>query len=91
MQQQVLGEDGFVAAGTPSSIFNFQSSISNPQSSIFTGSRKGIARVDEVSIDDQGQMHYLRRLNGDQDHQGRHARIACGEWKILHVSLYDYK
>ena len=83
-QQQVLGEDGFVAAGTPSS-------ISNQPSTVFNGNRKGIASVDEVSIDEQGQMHYIRRLNGDQDHQGRHARIACGEWKILHVSLYDYK
>jgi len=82
--QQVLGEDGFVAAGSPSS-------TPNAQSSTFNGSRKGIASVDEVSIDDEGQMHYLRRLNGDQDHQGRHVRIACGEWKILHVRLYDYK
>ena len=84
MQQQVLGEDGFVAAGTPSSIIN-------QPSTVFNGNRKGIASVDEVSIDEQGQMHYIRRQNGDQDHQGRHARIACGEWKILHVSLYDYK
>ena len=83
-QQQVLGEDGFVAAGTPNS--NLKS-----QTSKFTGSRKGIASVDEVRIDEQGQMYYLRRLNGDQDHQGRHVRIACGEWKILHVRLYDYK
>ena len=82
--QQVLGEDGFVVAGTPSSTFHAQSPV-------FNGSRKGIASVDEVSIDTQGKMHYLRRLNGDQDHQGRHVRIACGEWKILHVSLYDYK
>ena len=83
-QQQVLGEDGFVAAGTPSA-------IKHQPSAIFNGSRKGIASVDEVSIDQQGRMHYLRRLNGDQDHQGRHVRIACGEWKILHVRLYDYK
>ena len=83
-QQQVLGEDGFVAAGT-------QNSNLKSQTSKFTGSRKGIASVDEVSIDKQGQMNYLRRLNGDQDHQGRHVRIACGEWKILHVRLYDYK
>ena len=82
-QQQELGEDGFVAAGSPSSMSIFQSSI-------FNGSRKGIANVDEVNIDNQGQMHYLRRLNGDQDHQGRHVRIACDEWKILHVRLYDY-
>ena len=82
--QQVLGEDGFVAAGSPSS-------TPNAQRSTFNGSRKGIASVDEVCIDNEGQMHYLRRLNGDQDHQGRHVRIACGEWKILHVRLYDYK
>ena len=83
-QQQVLGEDGFVAAGT------LDSSIKSQVSS-FKGVRKGIASVDEVSIDEEGRMHYQRRLNGDQDHQGRHVRIACGEWKILHVKLYDYK
>ena len=83
-QQQVLGEDGFVAAGTQDS--SVKSQVSN-----FKGVRKGIASVDEVSIDEEGRMHYQRRLNGDQDHQGRHVRIACGEWKILHVKLYDYK
>ena len=83
-QQQVLGEDGFVAAGT-------QDSSVKSQVSSFKGVRKGIASVDEVSIDEEGRMHYQRRLNGDQDHQGRHVRIACGEWKILHVRLYDYK
>lgn len=83
-QQQVLGEDGFVAAGT-------QDSSIKSQVSSFKGVRKGIASVDEVSIDEEGRMHYQRRLNGDQDHQGRHVRIACGEWKILHVKLYDYK
>ena len=83
-QQQVLGEDGFVAAGT-------QDSSIKGQVSSFKGARKGIASVDEVSIDEEGRMHYQRRLNGDQDHQGRHVRIACGEWKILHVRLYDYK
>ena len=83
-QQQVLGEDGFVAAGT-------QDSSVKSQVSSFKGARKGIASVDEVSIDEEGRMHYQRRQNGDQDHQGRHVRIACGEWKILHVRLYDYK
>ena len=83
-QQQVLGEDGFVAAGT-------QDSSIKSQVSSFKGARKGIASVDEVSIDEEGRMHYQRRLNGDQDHQGRHVRLACGEWKILHVRLYDYK
>ena len=33
---------------------------------------------------------YLRRHNGDQTHQGRHARIGVGEWKVLHIKLYEY-
>ena len=81
-QQQVLGEDGFAAAGSNAS--------RNPGSTKFSGKRKGIASVDEVSIDADGRMHYLRRHNGDQDHQGRHARISCDDWKILHIRLYDY-
>ena len=83
-QQISLGEDGFAATGSTTT-------ATTAKHLKFTGSRKGIASVDEVNIDGQGQMHYLRRLNGDQDHQGRHARIASGEWKILHVQLYDYR
>ena len=32
-----------------------------------------------------------RRMNGDQDHQGRHIRIPVGEWGIQRVRLYQYK
>lgn len=80
--KQVLGEDGFATAGS--------SAGRNTGGSKFSGKRKGIANVDEVSIDETGQMHYVRRHNGDQDHQGRHARISCDDWKILHICLYDY-
>ena len=80
-QQKKLGEDGFAEAGTAS-----QSSVSK-----FSGSRLGLLSVDEVTIDQQGQMQYLRRHNGDQSHQGRHARISVGDWKILHIQLYEYK
>ena len=79
-QKKQLGEDGFAEAGTAS-----QSSVSK-----FSGSRLGILSVDEVTIDHQGQMQFLRRHNGDQSHQGRHARICVGEWKILHIQLYEY-
>lgn len=82
-QQKVLGEDGFAIAGTGDE-------GTMVKDEIFKGQRIGIGHVDEVSIDDSGQMRYLRRNNGDQDHQGRHVRIACGEWKILHISLYRY-
>lgn len=81
-EQQLLGEDGFLAAGGDQE--------PGQKSGRFTGSRKGIGSIDEVTIDQQGQMLYVRRHNGDQDHQGRHARISCGEWKILHIRLYDY-
>ena len=80
-QQKLLGEDGFAEAGTTA-----QSSVST-----FSGSRLGLLSVDEVTIDQQGQIHFLRRHNGDQSHQGRHARISIGEWKILHIKLYEYK
>ncbi len=81
-QQKNLGEDGFAEAG---------SEMSNVQSSMFNGKRLGLLSVDEVSIDSQGQMQYLRRHNGDQTHQGRHARISVGDWKMLHIQLYEYK
>ena len=79
-QQKVLGEDGFAEAGAASS-----------SSAVFSGSRLGLLSVDEVTIDHQGRMQYQRRHNGDQSHQGRHARISVGEWKILRIQLYEYK
>ena len=81
-QQKQLGEDGFAEAGT---------ATVNGLWSMFNGSRLGLLSVDEVTIDHQGQMQYVRRHNGDQSHQGRHARISVGDWKILHIQLYEYK
>lgn len=52
--------------------------------------RAGIGYVDEVAINKDRTLKYLRRENGDQSHQGRHARISVGEYKILHVKLYKY-
>ena len=82
-QQKELGEDGFAEAGGDRSGFSVLGSQ-------FSGSRLGLLSVDEVDIDHQGQMHFLRRHNGDQSHQGRHARISVGEWKMLHIQLYEY-
>ena len=83
-QQKQLGEDGFAEAGNETSNFKLQTSN-------FKGSRLGLLSVDEVTVDHQGQLQYLRRHNGDQSHQGRHARISVGDWKILHIQLYEYK
>jgi hypothetical protein len=84
-QQKTLGEDGFAEAAANSL---FESVASH--SSLFKGKRLGLLSVDEVEIDSAGNIQYLRRHNGDQTHQGRHARIGVGEWKILHIKLYEY-
>jgi hypothetical protein len=92
-QQKTLGEDGFAEAGA-----NSQEQFAMPHSALqrtaksqkFYGKRLGLLSVDEVAIADDGTMQYLRRHNGDQTHQGRHARIGIGEWKILHIKLYEY-
>ena len=76
-----LGEDGFAEAGAQTVA---------AQAQRFSGRRLGIASVDEIYIDEMGAFRFLRRHNGDQDHQGRHVRIPVGEWKILHVTLYEY-
>ena len=81
-EQKTLGEDGFVDNGNGQR----PTATSKP----FTGRRIGIGSIDEVSIDARG-IHPLRRHNGDQSHQGRHARISVGDWKILHVCLYEYE
>ena len=82
-QQKTLGEDGFAEAAANSSLFTLHSSL-------FTGKRLGLLSVDEVEMYSTGTIQYLRRHNGDQTHQGRHARIGVGEWKLLHILLYEY-
>lgn len=76
-----LGEDGFALS-------NEQIKTKKER---FQGMRCGIGHVDEVEVDKEGKFRYIRRLNGDQDHQGRHVRISVGEFKILHVRLYEYQ
>ena len=82
-EERVLGEDGFVIEGATRT-------IQDSKKSHFNGKRVGIGFVDEVRIDENGHIKYIRRHNGDQDHQGRHARIPCGTWKILHIKTYDF-
>ncbi|MDR3119706.1 MAG: DUF5597 domain-containing protein [Mediterranea sp.] len=77
-----LGEDGFVNAG---------GKVRKQESGWKGTSRAGIGPVDEVKVNVDGTLKYVRRLNGDQTHQGRHVRISVGEFGILHVRLYEYK
>jgi beta-galactosidase GanA len=50
----------------------------------------GILKADE-GIYVNGEWIAGRRMNGDQDHQGRHIRIPVGVWNIQKVKLYQYK
>lgn len=81
-EQAALGEDGFALAG---------STQVRTRTARGEYERCGIGTVDEVDVLPDGSFRYVRRLNGDQDHQGRHVRISVGDWKALHVKLYRYR
>ena len=49
----------------------------------------GILQLDEGKYVD-GKWKPGRRLNGDQDHQGRHIRIPVGDYSIQKLTLYRY-
>ena len=46
----------------------------------------GILSIEELSPDGKN----LRRLNGDEDHQGRHLRIPAGEFQAQRLRIYRY-
>lgn len=81
-ENQRLGEDGFAESGSGQG--------RNVASPVFSGKRIGIGTVDEVHVEPDGTLVYQRRLNGDEDHQGRHVRIGIDDYQILHVRLYEY-
>jgi beta-galactosidase GanA len=54
------------------------------------GSIAGIASMDEGAFVD-GKWIAGRRMNGDQDHQGRHLYLPGGQYGIQKVRLYMYK
>ncbi len=87
-EEKKLGEDGFVDNGNDAD--KVKTAASQKTASRFKGKRIGLSYVDQVEIDEAGNLKFIRRDNGDQDHQGRHARISCGENKILHVKVYEY-
>lgn len=76
-----LGEDGFLNAG----------SDRNAAPSWGGGMRVGLASVDEVAVNPDGTLQFVRRYNGDETHQGRHVRIGVDDFQVLHVKLYQYK
>ncbi|HEY2348674.1 MAG TPA: DUF5597 domain-containing protein [Puia sp.] len=76
-----IGEHEFIIAGT-GIVVTFSSSAKNNPS-------VGILRSYEGEYVN-GEWKPGRRMNGDQDHQGRHIRIPVNEFSIQQVSVYDY-
>jgi hypothetical protein len=75
-----VGPDEFYVAGT-GIVVTFESLIKDK--------RAGLYSVDEGVFKN---LKWIpgRRMNGDQDHQGRHVRIEVGEYGTQHVKLYNY-
>ncbi len=83
-EQVMLGEDGFVLA---------EQTGKRAQTTTVDWSgvkRIGILSVDVVEPQADGSLKSIKRLNGDEDHQGRHVRIGVDDFQILHVKLYQY-
>lgn len=81
---ELLGEDGFKLQGQ-------KTRYNHTKPNRFQGKRCGLGSVDEIRIHEDGHFDNIRHLNGDQTHQGRHVRISVGEFKILHIKLYEYE
>ena len=70
----------FYIAGT-GVVITFTSTIENK--------RAGFLSIDEGKFEEEKWIPG-RRMNGDQDHQGRHVRIPVGDYSIQHVKVYTY-
>jgi len=59
------------------------------------GERIGILSCEEGRLEPDGPgstaWRRLRRLNGDQTHQGRHVRLEPGRFAVQRVRLYRYR
>ncbi|MBK6938513.1 MAG: DUF5597 domain-containing protein [Chitinophagaceae bacterium] len=73
-----MAPDEFIIAGT-GLVVTFEDTDTNFVTNI--------AAADEVSYN-EGKEIKGRRMNGDEDHQGRHIRFPVGEWGIQKVKLY---
>lgn len=79
-----LGEDGFLESGN-------DGHATSRHGKKEASKRVGIGKVEEVNVADDGSLIPVRYFNGDETHQGRHVRIPVDDFRILHISLYDYQ
>jgi beta-galactosidase GanA len=72
------GKDDFIIAGT-GVVITFSSKDSSRVANILS--------ADELQYENTKEIKG-RRMNGDQDHQGRHIRIPDGQWGIQKLTMY---
>ncbi|MGD0815471.1 MAG: DUF5597 domain-containing protein [Verrucomicrobiota bacterium] len=77
-----LGQDEYLVAGSGLIVTFTSDSPADPVA--------GIASIDEGSFVN-GHWVAGRRLNGDEDHQGRHLRLVPDRFGIQHIKLYRYR
>ena len=75
-----VAPDEFYVAGT-GIVVTFESTIKDKKAGLFS--------VDE-GVFKNSKWISGRRMNGDQDHQGRHVRIEVGQYGTQHVKVYNY-
>jgi len=75
-----VAPDEFYVAGT-GIVITFAPTVKNKKA--------GFLSIDEGRFENEKWISG-RRMNGDQDHQGRHVRIPANEYGIQHVKLYSY-
>lgn len=75
------GPDEFLIAGT-GIIITFQSVQPKTQT--------GLLSIEEGFFR-EGEWRRIRRLSGDESHQGRHVRLPMGPVGVQHVRLYTYQ
>jgi hypothetical protein len=78
----MTGPDEFYVAGS-GVVVTFRPSAGG-------GETAGIETMEEGILVD-GRWTAGRRMNGDQDHQGRHLHLPGGEYGIQKVRLYTYR
>jgi beta-galactosidase GanA len=78
----LVGPDEYIIAGNGIIVTFASNSPAEPIA--------GIASIDEGTYVN-GRWIAGRRLNGDENHQGRHLRLPNGHFGIQHIKLYRYR
>jgi len=80
---------GLMISVAPDEIYVAGTGIVITFTSVLANKKAGFISVDEGTFENEKWIPG-RRMNGDQDHQGRHVRIPGNEHSIQRVKLYTY-